>query len=184
MLVAALGGLLLQVALAPPSVDETVSYYEVSGSSAQELRAAMDRLGPESDDGERFDAMTRWHVRWRYRYESDGDHCSISAFTTSVEIRMTLPRWSFRTAGSPLAERWDRYMEALTGHERGHGDIAVRAAQAIQQQVSALEPATSCSRLEESIQERAEQLLDQHRDEEIRYDERTRHGATQGAVFP
>jgi predicted secreted Zn-dependent protease len=66
MPIAALAWLLLQLALAPPRVDETVKYYEVRGSSAQELRAALDRLGPESDDGERFDAFTAWHVRWRY----------------------------------------------------------------------------------------------------------------------
>jgi predicted secreted Zn-dependent protease len=184
MLAVAVAGLLLQATSVSPRVDETVEYYDVTGSSAPELRAVMDRLGPETDDGERFDALTIWHVRWRYRYESDGDACAISAFTTSVEIRMTLPRWSFRAAGSPLAERWDRYIDALVDHERRHADIGVRAAEAIQRQVSALEPASTCALLEETIQEHAERLLDQYRDEEIRYDERTRHGATQGAVFP
>lgn len=184
MLFASLVGLLLQVVLAPPDVQERVKYYQVTGSSALDLRESINRLRPKDDNGEGFDGFTRWKVRWRYRYELGDDGCAASAVATFVDIETTLPKWSSRTAGAALAKQWNDYAQALRDHERGHADIAVRAAEAIQQQVSALPPTSTCLALEESIERRAAQLLERYRDEEAGYDTRTRHGATQGALFP
>jgi predicted secreted Zn-dependent protease len=184
MLLPSIVGLLLQVALAPPDVRERVEYYDVAGSSAQEIRHSIDRLRPKADDGERFDAFTRWEVRWDYRYELGESGCAISEFTTSVRIVMTLPRWSPGLAGSELKKHWEKYYRALVDHERGHADIAVQAAEDIQEQASALPPVSTCLALETAVDGRAEEILERHRRKEIAYDARTRHGTARGAVFP
>lgn len=178
-------GLLLEsVVVAAPTVVERSEYYEVAGSSAEQLRASINRMRPNDGKGERHDAVTRWDVHWQYRYRSAAGACALTSFTTSVEVLTTLPTWSNREAGSRLAERWDRYITALKDHERGHARIGLRAAREIQERISALEPAPTCPLLEESIKSKGEALLDAHRSEEVEYDRRTKHGSLQGARFP
>ena len=187
MHVIALTGLLFQLvsgAPAPAAVGERTEYYEITGSSARELRKAIDRLRPTDAKGERFDAHTKWDVRWRYQLTLGERSCALREFGTSVQILITLPNWARRPAGSALAARWERYSEALSEHEREHVAIGVRAASAIQERVSALEAAPTCQLLEQSIKTKAESILDEFRAEEATYDRRTRHGATQGALFP
>jgi predicted secreted Zn-dependent protease len=183
-MLAALMGLFLEAAAAAPTVVERSEYYEVAGSSAEELRAAIDRLRPKDGRGERHDAVTRWDVHWEYRYSSAAGPCALTSFATSVEVSTRLPKWSNRDAGSWLAERWDRYMPALEDHENGHAQIGLRAARAIQEHVSALDPARTCALLEDSIRSKGEALLDKHRSEDAEYDRRTKHGASQGVRFP
>jgi len=183
-MLAALVALLVETVAASPTVVERSEYYEIAGSTADELRAAINRLRPKDAKGERHDATTHWDVRWEYRYTSAQGACTLTSFVTSVAIVTTLPRWSNRDAGSRLAERWARYMAALTEHERGHAEIGLHAARTIQGRLSALEPAQTCPLLEESIKLKGEALLAEYRSEETDYDRRTKHGASQGARFP
>src|SRR5262245_33407232 len=176
-------GLLLAVT-ATPRVVEQREYYAVRGSSENELRSALNRLRPRDAKGEAHDAITRWDVRWEYRYASAAGNCALTSFSTSVEVVMTIPRWANREAGSPLAARWERYITALEAHERGHAEIVIRAAKAIQERLSALEPVPTCQALEASIKAKGEALLDEHRREEVEFDRRTEHGMREGARFP
>src|SRR6266498_262456 len=155
-MLAALMALLLGPVGADPTVVERSEYYEVAGSSEKELRAAIDRLRPNDAKGERHDAFTKWDVHWEYRYNSSAGACALTSFTTSVEVSTRLPKWSNRDAGSRLAERWDRYIAALQDHERGHAQIGLRAAKAIQERLSALDQQPTCPLLEESIKSKGE----------------------------
>ena len=46
-----------------PTVEERVDYYDVAGSSEDELRAAIDKQRPKDRAGERHDAVTNWDVQ-------------------------------------------------------------------------------------------------------------------------
>lgn len=184
IVLAALIGLLLQHAAATPSVVKRSSYYEIVGSSVEELRASIDRQRPRDKNGDRHDAVTEWTVRWDYRYTAEASVCALTSFATSLSVSTRLPRWSRREKGSSLARRWDRYIEALEEHERGHARIAQRAAQAVQDRVSAIAPVTTCPLLIESIRSTGEDLIALYRSEDAEYDRRTSHGVEQGARFP
>src|SRR5688572_11179486 len=55
---------------AEPLVKRNLVHYDV-GTTAQEIRAEMDRLGPiDQMTKRRFDATTRWNVKWTYRYRN------------------------------------------------------------------------------------------------------------------
>lgn len=171
--------------LLAPRVTEQVKWYDVSGATPQELRASLDALGPKDEDGKRFDAYTYWYVRWNFLYTQAVDRCSVTSVTTSVEVTTTLPRWKVgNVEGSPLAARWDRYITALRTHENGHATIGKKAAATIESALWRVPPQLGCPVLEKILNQTAEELLNDARRDERNYDATTRHGETQGAVFP
>lgn len=189
----ALGGSPLRFVLAlaavlpilSPGVTPRIKWYDVTGSTAAELRRALDQLGPVGDGGERFDAHTDWTVNWSYRFMQAPDRCALTSVSTSLSITTTLPRWvAGREEGSALARQWDAYLKALTLHEEGHAAIGRRAAAAVDATVSGLPSEMRCAQLEMAIAAAAEERLESARREERKYDEVTRHGATSGVVFP
>ena len=179
MLIVLVAGLVAQT----PTVEERVDYYDVAGSSEEELRAAIDKQRPKDRAGERHDAVTNWDVLWTYRYVTVAGGCAVGSLATTLEVATIFPRWPNRQSGT-LTERWDKYTAALKAHEREHMDIALRAAQVIHKRLSSHEKARTCPLLKASIDSKGQALLDQFRSEEAEYDQRTQHGASQGARFP
>ena len=159
---------------------EVVKYYDVSGGTAAELRAQMSAKGPDH-----YDAYTRWYVRWRYKYRQQGGLCALSEISVDLEITTTLPRWRNQRAASPaLREQWQRYLTALTTHELGHARNGADAAQAVDAALTRLPPAASCERLAAGANATGQGVLLQHNRFDADYDQTTKHGRTQGAVFP
>ena len=89
-------------AAAEPNVTQTFNYYDVSGSTVQEIRADLNRHGPAGKDGKRYDAFTRWYIRWQHNDQSGGNQCAIASVSTSVDVTITFPRLS-ETDGIPGA---------------------------------------------------------------------------------
>lgn len=67
-------------------------YYPITGSTAEELRAQLDRLGPADPDGTHHDAYTQWHVTWRYPHSVSDNRCAIGPVQVSVQVTITLPQ--------------------------------------------------------------------------------------------
>jgi predicted secreted Zn-dependent protease len=173
-------------ALAEPVLKVGLRFYEVTGNSATGLRAQLDRLGPVSKSGRRFDGRTDWEVRWNYSYLDSAGGCRIDGVTLAVNVVFTLPRWSTAMAAPPvLRQRWGAYLEALQQHEDGHRDIALAAAREIELEIRALsQNRLPCAALPATIDALGRRILGKHQSADDEYDARTRHGAVQGAVFP
>ena len=153
-----------------------IEYYDISGSTASELRQSLDTLSPVDKNGYRSDARTDWYIRW-YWIGFGLKWCALRSAVTATQIVVTLPRWDAPPdASDKLVTKWNAYMLALVEHEKGHVDLAVArfpdVAQAIQE--------AAC----DTADARAEAVLSELRDADLRYDHETHHGATQGAVFP
>jgi predicted secreted Zn-dependent protease len=158
--------------------------YDVSGSSGVELRAAMERLGPkDSVSGTPYAGYTRWRIAWSYRVER-ARACELASVRVVARIRITVPRWTRAGQADPsLAAEWRRFVTALRRHENGHAAIATAAARRIGRRLASLRAFRSCARLERAADRAAVQILNNARAAEVAYDERTRHGDTQGARF-
>ncbi|MFT3713929.1 MAG: DUF922 domain-containing protein [Archangium sp.] len=171
----------------PPTVwprDTQIKWYDIEGDSEADLRAEMDAKGPDTD-GERHDAYTRWHVTWRFPFVRGEDGCATGPVTTDVRVVVTLPRWlGYADEQEPLMRRWRRYLEALKTHEGGHRDTGFRAASEISEKLAELPPQPNCDEAEEVANAAAMKILESYRKTDVDYDAETRHGATQGAVFP
>jgi predicted secreted Zn-dependent protease len=180
--------LLLQLfsllASAQNSVAWTTNYYSVTGATLPEIRQSIRQSRPWK---ERFDAdgWTDWHVAWRFAVTSSQSGCRCSSFTTQTTIRITMPRWLAPTnAPDSVAQAWQKYAAALGQHEAGHAHLALAAAADLQKRIKEIGEGTDCESLKQRINALGEQIVEQHRKRDREYDERTRHGISQGAFLP
>jgi predicted secreted Zn-dependent protease len=164
-----------------PETTEETSTYDIEGSTASQLRASLDRLGPVID-GARYDARSIWKVNWSYKFERGQGGCSLKNVSTTVKVTFILPRWPGENP--EVGPHWQRYLSALLTHEKGHARIGIDAARFIVSALQALPPGRDCEVADSLAAAAAREELELARDWERDYDAQTRHGATQGATFP
>src|SRR5262245_10661827 len=108
---------------------ERTVYYQIAGTSTRQLRDALNEKRPVGKDGKPHDAVTSWFVRWRYGTTPSSGGCAVRNFDVSLEISMTLPKWTNESDAVPeLVQHWRTYYAALLKHEDGHKAIGSGAA--------------------------------------------------------
>jgi predicted secreted Zn-dependent protease len=188
----ALGGLILLLTGGPNlrgaevshAVQWVTNYYAVTGATTREIRSSISQSRPWKN---RFtwDGFTDWKVTWRFRTSGEADgNCRVSDFRPSAVVTTTLPRWTPPPdVSTEVKQAWQRYFVALLQHETVHGRYAYAAVEEMQRKIPAL-PAMSCDELQKKINDLANQIMDDYRRREKEYDQRTQHGALQGARMP
>ena len=160
----------------------TTNYYNVAGSTIRDIHRSLAQSRPWRDKSS-MDGLTDWRVTWNFYVAPSGDKCRCTSFSTTTTITMTLPRWIAATNTPPeIKTAWQRYVTALAQHEAGHAQFALNAAAEMQKQSKNLEMA-NCDALRSQISSQCQAILDDFRNREKAYDERTKNGATQGAVL-
>lgn len=153
-----------------------IDYYDVSGSTGQEIRDQLNALSSEDQNGVRGDAVTSWQIHWTW----DGygsETCDLGSVTATYDIRVRFPRWKPpQDASHELIAKWNAYILALAEHEKVHVDNVVANLPYV---IKAIRGATCVT-----AEARAQDVLAGIRQYDVSYDERTDHGATQGAIFP
>jgi predicted secreted Zn-dependent protease len=159
--------------------------YTVHGDTGEELRAHMDAHGPTCRTSEHYDACTEWQTTWRYRYRDTAEGCAVQNVEVRTYVTITLPAWSPPAhAPQDLVQRWNGYLDVLDAHEEGHRDIAVAAGQTMGRALCTIPAQDSCAALEAALDAAARRAMQQANAQSAAYDERTDHGAHQGATFP
>jgi predicted secreted Zn-dependent protease len=167
-----------------PRVRETYDTYNVHGTSIPELRAGLSRNGVRMNNGDIYDALTSWDVKWEYDYDRSHGGCSVDDFRAVVDITIRYPRWVSNDAPAPLADAWDAYLHSLIQHEQVHRDIAVAAADGLIRAATTLPPAATCADLDRAVEALGRSFMKQLTLDQQAYDAETSHGAMQGAVLP
>ncbi|MFC1708060.1 DUF922 domain-containing protein [Planctomycetota bacterium] len=168
-------------------VEETTETYPVRGQTAEELRRALDQSRPTGPDGRRFDGITRRKVRVEYAIQPTTRGYQLASVVVSARVRTTLPQWVNREDGpAELVATWDIFHRNLVHHERGHRDIAVAAAKEVARNLLPLKSRLheDCDALRALLKSARQRALEIYRKKERAFDATTRHGWTQGAVFP
>ena len=127
---------------------------------------------------------TRQDVETRYRLEPVPAGCRLADLSVRVDLTMDLPAW--RPSGTTRRElraRWERMITALTLHEEGHRDNAVRAARELHQRLSELGEAADCDALGKRARRETFRVKLRFQLREQAYDRRTGHGVGQGSVL-
>jgi predicted secreted Zn-dependent protease len=159
-------------------------YYDIAGATEADIRNQISALGPRDTFGT-WGASTRWTVDWAYSYLNSPAGCSASAVKVQLGVTITLPHWNTPGNAAPrLVENWQRFSSAVLVHEGGHRDLAVAGANELARALTVLPPAASCAEFEQSARSTGDALVHQYNYLQQQYDQSTRHGATQGAVFP
>jgi predicted secreted Zn-dependent protease len=154
-----------------------VTYYDIAGTTQEELRAQMTSLGPEDrNDHKAVDAQVDWFVYWNWDGYGTSD-CDLTTAEVWYEINLTMPNWTPPVNASPeLVTKWENYIHVLKEHEAGHITNIIDNYEIV---LTAIQEATC-----ETADAAAQTALDTLRQYDIDYDAETSHGATQGVVFP
>ena len=180
---AAAFGLASAPALAAPALSEQTVFYDISGSTMKDLVDELRRKGPLDADGKRYDADTRWSIKWNYRYQPRGNACRLNTVHVSAEIKYVMPRLADSArVPADLRQRWNSYVGNLKTHENGHGRHGSDAAREVEKALLALSRAT-CNGIAGDADTTAKQVIAKYNKLDIDYDAKTSHGATQGALF-
>jgi predicted secreted Zn-dependent protease len=156
-------------------------FYDVTGDTPTALWESM-RAERPGDLGTYF-GRTEWNVTWRASWEGAG-LCRVRTADVRLTMRIILPRWTPPPGASPeLVTRWEAFLRALSEHEAGHADIAASAEREVRRALEAV-TAPSCAMMESGTRLAAQRVLDDYRERNRQFDTRTRHGATEGAVWP
>jgi len=142
--------------------DVTSDYYDVTGSTLADVYGQLD---PEE--------WGRCHYQYDYSYDSANGRTTRVNITLALTIRF--PRWQGAgwDSASPAAQaEWRRMLQALQTHEEEHAAIARRWAPTFQQRL--------LGQRENRVQQRFDQVLRDAKKEQKQFDQRTRHGQTQG----
>ena len=165
-------------------VKEKFDYYEIDGSTTDELRAQMKRNGTAWNDGKVYAALTTWDIHYHYDITPTNGGYVLSAINTTVDVVIHLPKL-VPSAKTPvqLISTWNSYLQHLKTHEFGHRDIAIGIGKDIYQSLAALGSSTSKSELDREAQDLVKAKFKRLKEDQIAYDQETRHGKEQGAVL-
>ena len=156
--------------------------YPINGSTAAELDAQMQALGPRQHDGARYPGGAQWQISWEYSSAPHGARCRLGQLRVKLTSNITLPHWQQRSqADDELGAAWDAFLVQLELHEQGHVQHGREAAEDIRRALTGL--SGSCSTLDQQAAERGKQIIAAYSQRDIEYDAQTRHGQTQGAVL-
>ena len=164
-------------------VQVRTNFYAVKGETSRELRRSLDLNRPKGQAGP-HDAETTWRIEWKSDVAKQNGNCELSFFSTRTVVNITLPSWTPTTNATPELKRfWKEYYVALITHEWGHAQMALGVSAEMQNRVQEVSPRANCEEFKRLIAEQAQTV---HRDADRKqkeYDEQTRHGASQGAVW-
>ncbi len=167
------------------TVKESTEYYPVAGTTGQDLRWALDRVGPEGQDGHRSDAVTRWHFEYAFGLAESRGRCRLDEVETTTTITMILPRWNAPPeAPRDLAGRWEDYVTCAALHETGHKRVYLDAIAGFHRQVNALGDRESCEAMTGALDALADDSLRKVQEAQLEYEQRTDHGYKQCGHFP
>lgn len=163
--------------------DTRYVFYDVEGSTAGELAQSMRRNGPLWN-GRRVRGLATWNLRWNARWQNLGGRCAVSALDVRLEAEIRLPRWRQPPDASPeLVEHWNRFVRAVAEHEAGHIASQADAARELRNRLRR-QSAPTCSLLDVQLRQEANRVIAYYRERDRHYQQSTRGGGTQGAVWP
>ena len=174
----------LVAAAAPPEgfvVREHRSFYDVAGSDLESVRRRMRALQLHGPNDDPSSGMTTQQMEVSYELEHVAEGCRMRDLVATVDIEIVLPRLTTR-AGGELRKSWARMLAGLTAHEEGHRENILAAGRELYDALLALPPG-DCKALQRDARHVKERVLLKLQIRDQRYDERTKHGVTQGSVL-
>lgn len=172
------------LSLAEPEVVTSFKYYSVnlhSVKSKRDVSIALSRASPILDNKVRYLGRANWKASWKYKWREKDGSCFIRDVTTKVKILYTMPKALSLPRSKGLRDSYSSFYKALMLHEKGHRDIAVRGAKAIEVQLGKMKRKGDCSKIAKSANAKAHEILRIYKAANRAYDLRTEHGRTQGA---
>ncbi|MBI3790791.1 MAG: DUF922 domain-containing protein [Gemmatimonadetes bacterium] len=158
--------------------------YDVHGRTAVEVRRSINTAGVKVL-GASYAGELTWLINYRYNTNATGlGSCAVRNLQVDIETRTALPRWvDVDSVDTTLRAQWGAFITALRAHEEGHRRIALEAAAAVRRRLEDLR-VNDCSQYGREADDAFKQIIRTFNARDVEYDAATRHGATQGAIWP
>jgi predicted secreted Zn-dependent protease len=157
--------------------------YPVRGRTVAAIGRSLEHAGPRWE-GRVVQGLTSWCVRWEWRSTMHEGACRLLNVRVLLEVEIVLPDWKDHDSASPsLAFAWERFEEALRGHEYGHRNIGMQAAVETFRVLEAVRT-RDCTAIGDVAGTLARGIVRKYEKRNDVYERNTRRGRTQGAVWP
>jgi predicted secreted Zn-dependent protease len=152
--------------------------YPVTGRDYASLVRSLSANGPKG-----FHGLANWDISYQYTTVPSGSMCRFDSVRLTVKGEILMPKWTDEAAAPPsLRQRWADYYAALQQHEEGHVQHGKELAALVQEKFLGYGD-MACGQAKAIAQSEFDRLYNNLKNRDKEYDQRTQHGATQGARF-
>ena len=148
------------------------SGYPVHGETAEEIWRDIGRKGPHQLERALYSqAEAEIHVRWNLTFASSKNACRVKSAVIEVDVNILLPDWVEQELGEPaLRSAWNSYIAKVRRHEDHHKDIALAAAEEMDQAIMAAPTHGNCASLERYVSSKVAEILAEERAQQAHFD--------------
>jgi len=158
-------------------------YYEISPRAPQEIKPELMRQSPIRAGNGSFNGHTDWYINWNYRSTQTPYGCAATQIQTKVHVTHTLPALSQYVTDKQTIEVFNKFNDALTLHEKNHGNNGLLAAREIDKALGEIQPQRDCRSLSRLINDVGNSIVGKYTHADNEYDRETQNGFTEGAVI-
>lgn len=161
-----------EIAKAEVVARKSVSYFDIKGSSADELDAALNQRGPLAmGSSSHHPGATKIRFGGNATYSEANGRCYISEVKVTVDTEIILPRWRDRRhASKQLSMIWNTLAADIRRHEDRHVEIARQHARQMEHLILSLPSASNCDTLQDKANEVTARETDRHDADQARFD--------------
>ena len=176
---AALLTLLLLAAPATADVVKTMSteYYPVQGTNPIAITADLRKNSPLNKGWEKYSANTRTDIKYSFKWQRRGNECTMKEVKVFVHLTYLYPRL-VHSVDRKTRNWWKEILAKLEEHELVHGEISVKAAHELSDELEAIRT-ENCINFKAIVKNRANRIMDRLKRDQVEYDKLTQHGLKQ-----
>jgi len=167
-----------------PAIDFAIRYYDVAGSSTEEIRNSVFRNTPIRIKGLPYGAVTE--NRFTTGYSAVGTSsggCEVKNVRVMLSSRITLPRLMPSGQSADVLAEWERYIGALRAHEMMHANNGRYTAETVAGRLYNFKSKMPCIQMRDKLDHAVNQLIHNMNVWDKQLDAQTEHGKSQGAFL-
>jgi predicted secreted Zn-dependent protease len=178
----------------PPALTYPVSYtqslsvvmYAVTGTTLAAISQSLNlcAIPDPHEPNSRYYADTQWYYAAQWAWKETTRGCEVDHADISIVMTMTLPSLASPSVPREVTDRWSTFMKNTITHESGHVKLAQDGGRKLQSDLGNFPPASDCSAIKLRLKSAYDMDFNAVDQMNVKYDAETKHGATQGAVFP
>lgn len=173
--------LTLLVLAAPAAADvvrtESTEYYAVQGTTPAAIYAYLKLHSPLNEGSDSYHANTRTDIKYSYKWARRGNQCTMREVKVILHLTYLYPRLA-RSVDGETRKWWREYLGKLEEHERIHGEISIKAAHDLNDELETIRT-ENCTNFKAIVKSRANRIMGRMRRDQAAYDKLTEHGLKQ-----
>lgn len=153
-------------------VRKSVSYFQIGGTTAEDLDRELERRGPATRaSGSRHPGATQIKFGGELDYVQSAGRCRIGNVDVTLDTRIILPQWKNRKrAKGDLALIWDALSSDIKRHEERHAEIARQYARKLERTLKKLRPQRNCDAMQAKVAEATDGVIAAHDTAQMDFD--------------